>query len=295
MTDNPTDQKTQSNGNNPAVKVVSPPLKRARSSWPILVVAILFVIGALLTWYFTWFGRQLSDEDIGTYLVDFQHPRKVQHALVQIQQRIENGDQSTKKWYPQLVELTNNPETELRLTVAWLMGFDNKSAEFHSALTKLLNDQEPIVRRNAALALVRFGDPIGREELRSVLVPYQLRAPLEGTLHSSLKSGSEISRGALLARLQGNNQEVVDLRAPVPGKIGTIMVQSNAHVAQGEPLLTIFSDETSVWEALRGLALVGEQDDLKGIEDYLLNTPVTDRIKEQAALTIKSIQSRNRQ
>ena len=36
------------------------------------------------------------------------------------------------------------------------MGFDNKSHEFHEALLKLLHDQEPIVRRNAALALVRF-------------------------------------------------------------------------------------------------------------------------------------------
>jgi hypothetical protein len=293
MTENPTNHKSQSNGNDPAIKVVSPPVKRARSSWPILVVAILFVVGALLTWYYTWFGRQLSDEDIATYLVDYQHPRKVQHALVQIQQRIEDGDKSAKKFYPQLVELTNNPETELRLTVAWLMGFDNQTPEFHSALTKLLSDNEPIVRRNAALALVRFGDPLGRDELRSVLAPYQLRAPVEGTLHSSLKSGSEVSRGALLARLQGSNQEIVDLRAPIPGKIGTIMVQSNAHVIQGEPLLTIFSDEASVWEALRGLALVGDENDLKGIRDYLQNTPVTDRIKEQAALTVKSIQSRN--
>jgi hypothetical protein len=293
MTENPTNHKSQSDGNDPAIKVVSPPVKRARSSWPILVVAILFVVGALLTWYYTWFGRQLSDEDIATYLVDYQHPRKVQHALVQIQQRIEDGDKSAKKFYPQLVELTNNPETELRLTVAWLMGFDNQTPEFHSALTKLLSDNEPIVRRNAALALVRFGDPLGRDELRSVLAPYQLRAPVEGTLHSSLKSGSEVSRGALLARLQGSNQEIVDLRAPIPGKIGTIMVQSNAHVIQGEPLLTIFSDEASVWEALRGLALVGDENDLKGIRDYLQNTPVTDRIKEQAALTVKSIQSRN--
>jgi vesicle coat complex subunit len=45
------------------------------------------------------------------------------------------------------------------------MGFDNTSQEFHNALLKLLHDQEPIVRRNAALALVRFNDNSGREEL----------------------------------------------------------------------------------------------------------------------------------
>ena len=35
-------------------------------------------------------------------------------------------------------------------------GFDNSAPEFHNALLKLVHDEEPIVRRNAALALVRF-------------------------------------------------------------------------------------------------------------------------------------------
>ena len=282
---------TPDNGNNPAVRLVVPASIRLRSSWPILLVAILFVVGAFLTWYFTWFGRELSNADISSYLADFQHPRKVQHALLQIQQRIESGDASAKQWYPQLLELANNPEPELRLTVAWLMGFDSKAPAFHTTLLKLLADPQPLVRRNAALALVRFGDSSGRPELRSIFEPYQVRAPAEGVLNSSLKTGSEVSRGTLLARLQGE-KEMMELRAPIPGKVATIIVQSGAHVAENEPVMTLVSDEDSVWEALRGLALIGEREDLETVQRYLKTSTVSDRIKDQAALTIKSIQSR---
>ncbi len=143
-------QQTQENGNNPDVIIVSPPLNRKRASWPILVLALLFVVASFLTWYFTWFGRDLSDSEISKFLVDEKHPRHVQHALLQIQQRIERGDNHVKQWYPQIVTLAGSPETEFRLTVAWLMGADNTSEVFHTTLMKLLDDPEPIVRRNAA-------------------------------------------------------------------------------------------------------------------------------------------------
>ena len=129
-----------------------------RASGPILILAVLFVVGAFLSWYFSWFGRDLSDSDIATYLVDQKHPRRVQHALLQVQQRIERGDASATQWYPQVIQLAGSPEREFRLTAAWLMGFDNRSEQFHQKLLELVRDPEPIVRRNAALALVRFND-----------------------------------------------------------------------------------------------------------------------------------------
>src|ERR1044071_6477254 len=155
-------------------------------SKPILFLAILFVAATCLAWYFSWFGRELSDADISKYLADERNPRHVQHALLQIQQRIERGDPGAKHWYPQLIALSGNPEAEFRLTVAWLMGFDNNSPEFHETLLKLLHDQEPIVRRNAALALVRFNDSSGRSELVSILKPYVVTAPADGVIASSV-------------------------------------------------------------------------------------------------------------
>jgi HEAT repeats len=281
------------NGNKPGVRAVEPGVNRFRASGPILLLALLFVVGAFLTWYFTWFGRELSDQDISTYLSDEKHPRKVQHALLQIQQRVDKGDPSAKQWYPQLISLAGNPETELRLTVAWLMGFDNHSEEFHAALLKLLSDSEPIVRRNAALALIRFKDSSGREELRSILKPYPIRSNSEGVLNSSLHAGSSVSRGSLIARLKKPNGEIVELRSPLTGKVESIAVESGGNVAAAQIILTLSSDEESVWESLRGLSLIGTAEDVRLIEEYLQNpSSKSERIKEQVALTIKSIQSR---
>jgi len=285
----------KSNGNNPQVKVVTPPVNRVRASGPILILAILFVVASFLTWYFTWFGRDLSDSDISKFLVDENHPRHVQHALLQIQQRIERGDQSAKQWYPQIVALADSSETEFRLTVAWLMGADNTSQEFHNALKKLLEDPEPIVRRNAALALVRFNDPSGRKELVAMLQPFTVNAPATGVLLSSLSPGAQISRGALLGRIQQPNGEVVEMRSPLFGKVDRLLVANGSSVSKGDAVLMIKSDEQSIWEALRGLSVIGQEEDLPLIERYANGAEaVSDRIKQQAAQTANAIKSRSK-
>jgi len=273
--------------------LTSPAKTRVRASGPILILAILFVIASFLTWYFTWFGRDLSDSDVSRFLVDEKHPRHVQHALLQIQQRIERGDQSAKQWYPQIVTLAGSPEPEFRLTVAWLMGADNTSEEFHNTLKKLAGDGEPIVRRNAALALVRFNDSSGRAELVATLQPFTVNAPATGILLSSLSAGAQVSRGTLLGRIQEPAREVVEIRSPLLGKLDRLLVANGSSVTKGDAALTINSDEQSIWEALRGLAVIGQEEDLTLVERYANGSaPVSDRLKQQAALTAKAIKSR---
>ena len=279
------------NGNHPEIRV-SEKRSRAPGSGPILILAILFVAATCLAWYFSWFGRGLSDADISKYLADDKKPRHVQHALVQIQKRMELGDGSAKIWYPQLVALSGNPETEYRLTVAWLMGFDNQSQEFHDALLKLVHDPEPIVRRNAALALVRFGDGSGREELVATLKPYAIKAPADGVVASSLHEGTTVARRSPLARIQQPDGQVAELRSPLPGRVNKILKPNGSEVSGDDEILNLISDEDSVWEALRGLSFVGTKDDLQLVQSYATSADVSTRIKDQASLTAKNIQSR---
>src|SRR5574338_495535 len=239
------------NGNHPEIRV-SELRRRVPGSGPILILAGLFVAATLLAWYFAWFGRELSNADISKYLADEKNPRHVQHALSQIQKRMERGDGSAKNWYPQLITLSGNPETEFRLTVAWLMGFDNTSPDFHNTLLKLVHDEEPIVRRNAALALVTFNDNSGRQELISILKPYVLKAPADGVLASSMHAGTTITRRTPLLRIQQSDGKVVELRSPLPGRVNQIFKENGAQVTRDEDLISLNSDEDSVWEALRG-------------------------------------------
>jgi hypothetical protein len=279
------------NGNHPEIRV-SEVRRRVPGSGPILILAALFIAATFLAWYFSWFGRELSDADISKYLADEKNPRHVQHALLQIQQRMERGDASAKGWYPQLVTLSGNPETEFRLTVAWLMGFDNSSTEFHNALLKLVHDQEPIVRRNAALALVTFNDNSGREELVSMLKPYVLKAPVDGVVASSMHEGSTVARRTPLARIQQSDGKVVELRSPLPGRVNKIFKPNGSQIVHDEDLISLNSDEQSVWEALRGLAIVGTVEDLPVIESYASSSDASARIKQQAGLTARSINHR---
>ena len=274
------------------LNLVAPQTKRHRSSLPILIIAVLFVSATFLTWYYTWFGRDLTDNEVSQYLADEKHPRHVQHALLQIQQRLEQN-KPAQQWYSKIVELSADPETEFRMTSAWLMGYDNKSEEFHATLIKLLVDKEPMVSRNAALALVRFNDSSGREALMNTLKPLAVSAPEAGMVNSTLNEGSRVSRGTLLARVMESNGTLREVRSPIPGKIEKIVTGNGATVSSGNTMLTISSDANSIWEALRGLALIGRVEDLNEIERYARGVDsLPERIKQQAALTAKAIQSR---
>src|SRR5437867_6390455 len=146
----------------------------------VTLFALVLVLFPFLFWYGTWFGRKLSDRQISEYLNDRAHPRKAQHALVQIGERLSRGDTRVRQWYAVILELASNTNVELRQTAAWIMGQDNTFQPFHEALRKLWTDSSPMMRRNAALSLTNVGDASGRNELLAMLRPYEITSPASG-------------------------------------------------------------------------------------------------------------------
>ncbi len=145
--------------------------------------AWLIVLMPFLFWWSTWFGRHLSDKQLSEFLNDQKHPRHIQHALVQLGERLTAHDASAARWYPDLVRLASYPVEEVRNTDAWVMGQDTTQAGFHDALRKMLDDPSPMVRGNAALSLVRFGDAAGRLQIVALLQPATIVAPVAGPRH----------------------------------------------------------------------------------------------------------------
>lgn len=273
-------------------KTDSPP-SRQRATWPLIILAALFIIVPFLTWYLTWFGRDLSDEEIAKYLVDEKNPRHIQHALSQIESRIEKGDAGVKKFYPQIVTAAKSPTAEIRKTAAWVMGQDNSSLEFHQALVGLIGDAEPLVRRNAAVQLVRFGDAAGRPELRAMLQPYDVHSPMAGTIVSLLGEGSQVKGGGLLARIRDLSGTVQEFRSPLDGTIGKSVVKEGEPVAAGRTVLWLTPDRATINDALRALQYVGTREDLPLIESHSQGTAASDaEIKQQALVTAKAIEAR---
>ena len=270
----------------------SPASKRNLS---IAIVPVLLVVITFLFWRETWFGRRLTDREMSQYLTDTSVPHKTQHALAQLAERIARGDASARQWYPQVLALAAHRESEFRLMAAWVMGQDNKSEEFHVALAKLVVDPDPMVRRNTALALVRFGDASGRAELRAMLEPFPLRGPQAGTIAFRLRDGDPVRSGTVVARIQSGESKPVDVVSPVAGELARRAGADQANVAAGDVVAEIAPGEDQAWEALRALYLVGTQEDLEDVERLARSAPgISDRVRQQAALTAEAIRRRAR-
>jgi hypothetical protein len=265
---------------------------RRRTPWPLVIVAVLFVVVPFLTWYWTWFGRALSDEEIGKYLSE-ENPRHAQHALSQVAERIEKGDGEASRWYAQVVKLSESQSPDVRMTAAWVMGLEHGSEDFRAALARLLEDTEPIVRRNAALALVRFGDPRCRAELLAMLRPYAIKAPADGTVLKALNEGAQVKRESLLLKFENASGETVEVRAPLPGSVERALARDGESFKAGSDLFILAPDDEQVRDALVGLYYLGGEQELAEVERYARGVArMPEDVKEKAARTAEAIQRR---
>ena len=256
------------------------------------LAAWLIVLLPFLFWWNSWFGRRLSNQQITQYLTDDKHPRHIQHALVQIGERITRQD-SAARWYPELVRLSTHPVEEVRNTDAWVMGQDPSGPGFHEALLKMLQDSSPMVRGNAALSLVRFRDASGRAQIVALLEPVHIVAPFGGHIIDADRPGTAIHQGGIIAKLSYGYQQRTDLRSPISGRIHSLSAPAGASVAAGEQIAIVDPGEEQVWEALRALYIIGRAEDLPAIRPYESESrDIPDRIREQALLTDQAIRSR---
>src|SRR6266436_6491204 len=231
------------------------------TAWAIVLMPFLF-------WWSTWFGRQLSDTKITEYLNDDKHPRHIQHALVQLGERMARQDAGATRWYPQLLRLASHSVEEVRNTDAWVMGQDSSAVAFHETLLRMLQDSSQMVRGNAALSLVRFGDGAGRPQIVALLQPARILASAPGRVLDTDKVGTVIHQGGLIAKVQvdrsavarekdrsavarekdrsaaarendrsgdaaKNEQHTIEIRSPISGRIRTLSVAAGATVTAG--------------------------------------------------------------
>jgi hypothetical protein len=297
----------------------APPAKPGlspRATFAILGVALLFVLMPFLFWQATWFGRPLTDDQLSQNLADASNARNAQHGLVQLSERIDRHQPGASRWYPQVVALTRNPEIQIRLTAAWVMGHDNSSNDFHQALRFMLADSDPMVRANAALSLVRFADASGRPQIHALLEPQVIAAPCAGTLNARLKITEVVRPGTLVARIvlpggvpangcdksdgKGSGvpgvrtvSEKFEVRSAVPGRVERWLVADGEKVSVGQPLLELSPSPEVAWEALRALYLIGQRDDLAVVQNFTrASGDMPPGIQQQAALTLQAIRSR---
>lgn len=257
------------------------------------VTGWLIVLMPFLFWWNTWFGRHLSDQQLTEYLHDDKKPRHIQHALVQLGDRMTHNDPAAKQWYPDLIRLAAHPVEEVRNTDAWVMGQDTSGAGFHEVLLKMLQDSSPMVRGNAALSLVRFGDATGHPQIVALLQPAQITAPAAGRIIDADRAGTSIHQGGLIAKIApASGSAPLETRSPIAGRIRSV-TQTGANVASGAEIAVIDPATDQVWEALRALYIIGQLDDLPAIRPYERDLPdISNDVRQQAIETEKAIQNR---
>jgi hypothetical protein len=253
----------------------------------------LIVLMPFLFWWNTWFGRHLSDQQLNEYLHDDKKPRHIQHALIQLGDRMSHPDAGVKQWYPDLLRLSSYPVEQVRNTDAWVMGQDTSAAGFHETLLRMLSDPSPMVRGNAALSLVRFGDATGRPQILALLQPAQITAPQSGRIIDADSPGTPIHQGGLIAKLAPNgSSQAIEVRSPIPGRIRSA-AQTGANLAAGAEIAVVDPASAQVWEALRALYLIGRADDLPAIHPYERDLPdISSDVRQQAMETEKAIKAR---
>jgi hypothetical protein len=290
----------------------------------------LIVLMPFLFWWNTWFGRHLSDQQLTEYLHDDKKPRHIQQALVQISDRMvgkpkgisqigkednDGPDAVVKRWYPDLVRLAGDPVEEIRNTDAWVMGQDTSGTGFHETLLKMLNDSSPMVRGNAALSLVRFGDATGRPQIVALLQPAEVRVPTSGPIDPSASqdswsdkgryasvvdttaAGTNVRQGGVVAQLNvgvsTDGTGVVELRSPIAGRVRTVETQRGRQVHPGDLIAVVDPGTEQVWEALRALYLVGQVNDLAAVRPYERDVAENSKdVQKQAVETEQAIQAR---
>jgi len=201
-------------------------------------------------------------------------------------------DAGALRWYPEMIRLAGHSVEEVRNTDAWVMGQDPAGAGFHETLLKMLQDSSPMVRGNAALSLVRFGDASGRAQIVALLEPAKIVAPRAGRILDTDRVGTAIHSGGLIAKLEDGGI-TTEVRSPISGRIRRISAVAGASVSAGAEIAMIDPGDEQVWEALRALYLIGKAEDLPAIRPYERELrEIPDRVRQQAVLTEKAIRER---
>ena len=284
----------------PDTEAVTPPAKprmSTRNRLLFFATGWLIVLMPFLFWWNTWFGRQLSDKQLAEYLQDDKKPRHIQHALVQIGERVARNDPErhalvSRRGPPGVLPDRGSPQHRRLGHGQDVSSKDATSAGFHAALLKMLDDSSEMVRGNAALSLVRFGDATGRPHIVALLQPAKVIAPQSGKVTDSSSLGTPIHQGGIIAKLESGGQ-TVEVRSPISGRLRQLSVQTGQTVAAGDEIASLDPGIDQVWEALRALYLIGQPEDIPAIQPYERELPeIPDHVRQQAVATEKAIRER---
>jgi multidrug efflux pump subunit AcrA (membrane-fusion protein) len=160
----------------------------------------------------------------------------------------------------------------------------------------MLNDPSLMVRGNAALSLVRFGDATGRPQIVALLQPAKVIAPQAGKITDSSTVGTVIHQGGIIAKIKTEIEsagQATEIRSPITGRLRELSVKPGQTVTAGDEVATLDPGTEQIWEALRALYLVGQPEDIPAIRPYQRElAEIPDHVRKQAVEAEQAIRER---
>ena len=107
-----------------------------------------------------------------------------------------------------------------------------------------------MVRGNAALSLVRFGDASGRRQIVALLSPPKITAPAAGRIIDAGQSGN---LGFIKAGWSQSSRAVrtsAELRSPISGRIRSLFRRDRDQRSSRTEVAAVDPGAEQVWEAL---------------------------------------------
>ncbi len=266
--------------------------------WPVLLILAATLLVPALFWRQVWWGAPLDDQELEQRLSKSQNIRELQHAVEDLSRRIQEKPESARAFYPKVTALADHPEALVRSAAAWVMGEASDHEPFRDRLRYLLTDTEPVVRYNAALALTRFADASGRHVLREMLRPHVVQATWAGdagggTVADVLRPGDPVraQTQVALVNVAGGNRTAI--LAPLAGRLVKVKTSAGQYISRGAEIGAIAPNADQVWAALRGLYLVGGNEDLEDVDRFTEPPPhFPARVAQQAKASAEAIRQR---
>ncbi|MCA9320288.1 MAG: hypothetical protein KDB53_06120 [Planctomycetes bacterium] len=260
------------------------------ASTVVTLVVILLLIG--LSWRSCWYATPMDDATMTHILSGKGSDGDIQKALLQIQSRGEKGDDSVQEHYEAVVGLADHPTSQIRSTVAWLMGAQPGVASFEAPLRRLLDDSALAVRQNAALGLANRGDASVRPLLLSMLEKHEIRSEWKGVLEDPRAPKSAVRVGQIVARVVAEDGRH-DVLAPIDGTISSRRLAHGDPVDVGTLLLVLEPSVSQITNAVVALGRVGTKDDISVLRELIEGPrPLSDDARRYAAKVLQSLQSR---
>jgi len=252
------------------------------------------VLVPALFWWGTWFGNRLDDDALLERLSNDANPRYVQHAVNEIAQRLDEGRPGMDRWADELVRVSAHADRSVRIAAAWAMQHGTPRDAFLARLTEMAaEDPAPLVRRNAATSLAALGDPAGRPVLAEMLSDHVVSAPLAGRAEPAVTVDLPVQEGMLLARIDLGDGRTAEVRAELPGRVTELLVEDEAEVAKGAPLVRVAPSTEHVRNAVIALVMVGTEADLDLLRPWAdPRSGAPDDVSRAATAAIAAIESR---